>query len=153
LRWQDLSIFKFKPEQVETVNVTTDKELSVERGQNNKWHLLKGSGAVNEANLQSILKTLSNLYAVRWMGPTTPEHGFDKPQLVLNLTKSGEHKSSHRLTIGAQNSDGTFCARVAGRDGTFTIRGSDFNTLRSPLDMQGAASASPVTTSSPSPTP
>ncbi len=39
--------------------------------------------------------------------------------------------------IGAQNNDHTFCARVDGRDGTFTMRGSDFNILNLPLEMQG----------------
>src|SRR5439155_23910887 len=54
VRWQDLSIFKFKPEQIHRVSVTTDKELSLERVQNNQWHWLKGSGAINKANLQSL---------------------------------------------------------------------------------------------------
>src|SRR4029079_12396358 len=62
LRWQDLSIFKFKQEQIHRISVTTDKELSLERDQNNHWHWLKGNGAINQANLQSLLKTLSNLY-------------------------------------------------------------------------------------------
>src|SRR5439155_24017070 len=30
LRWQDLSIFKFKPEQIHRLSVTTDRELSLE---------------------------------------------------------------------------------------------------------------------------
>src|SRR5207253_7010925 len=34
LRWQELLIFKFKPEQIHRVSVTTDKEMSLERGQN-----------------------------------------------------------------------------------------------------------------------
>src|SRR5215468_11188961 len=61
LRWQDLSILKFKPEQIHRVSVTTDKETSLERDQNNQWQWMQGSTAVNQANLQSILKTLANL--------------------------------------------------------------------------------------------
>ena len=137
LRWQDLSIFKFKPEQIHRISVTTDKELSLERDQNNQWHWLKGNGAINQANLQSLLTTLSNLYAVRWLGTTTPQQGFDKPQLVVSFTTSPDNKTSQKLTVGAQNNDGTFCARVDGRDGTFTIRGSDFNNLKLPLETQG----------------
>jgi len=64
LRWQDLSIFKFKPEQINRISVTTDKELSLERDQDNQWHWLKGSGAINQANLQSLLTALSTLHAV-----------------------------------------------------------------------------------------
>src|SRR5919106_7081425 len=150
LQWQELSIFKFKPEQIHRVSVTTDKELSLERDQNNQWHWLKGSGAINQANLQSLLTTLSNLYAVRWLGPTTPKQGFDKRQLVLSFTTSPDNKTSHKLTVGAQNNDGTFFARVDGRDGTFAISGSDFNNLKLPLETQGTASPSLTTVPSPS---
>src|SRR6516165_10872921 len=65
LRWQDLSIFRFKPEQIHRVSVSTDKELSLERDQKNQWHWLKGNGAINHANLQLLLTTLSKLYAAR----------------------------------------------------------------------------------------
>jgi Domain of unknown function (DUF4340) len=153
LRWQELSIFKFKPEQIHRVTVTTDKELSLERDQNNQWHWVKGSGAINQANLQSLLTTLSNLYAVRWLGATTPQHGFDKPQLVVSFTTSPDNKTSHKLTVGAQNNDGTFCARVDGHDGTFTVSASDFNNLKLPLETQGSPLPSPTAAPSLSATP
>jgi len=153
LRWQDLSIFKFKPEEIHRVSVTTDKELTLERDQNKQWHWLKGNGVISQANLQSLLGTLSKLYAVRWLGTTTPQQGFDKPQLVLNFTTSQDNKTSHALTIGAQNNDGTFCASVDGRDGTFVISASDFNNLKLPLEAQGSASPRPPTAHSPSATP
>jgi len=154
LRWQDLSVFKFKPEQIHMINVTTEKELSLERDQKNQWHWLNGSGAINQPNLELILKTLSNLYAVRWLGPTTAQQGFDKPQVVLSFTTSPDNKTSQKLTVGAQNSDGTFCARVDGRDSTFAISGSDLNKLKLPLNIQGTtASPSPTTGSSATATP
>src|SRR5216110_1439362 len=62
LRWQELSIFKFKPEQIHRVSITTDKELSLERDQNNQWRWLKGTGTINQANMESLLNALSNLY-------------------------------------------------------------------------------------------
>jgi hypothetical protein len=154
LRWQDLSVFKFKPEQIHMINVTTEKELSLERDQKNQWHWLNGSGAINQPNLELILKTLSNLYAVRWLGPTTAQQGFDKPQVMLSFTTSPDNKTSQKLTVGAQNSDGTFCARVDGRDSTFAISGSDLNKLKLPLNTQGTtASPSPTTGSSATATP
>jgi hypothetical protein len=153
VRWQDLSIFKFKPEQIHRVSVTTDKELLLERDQNNQWHWPKGNREINQANLQSLLTTLSNLYAVRWLGPTTPQQGFDKPQLVLSFTTSPDDKALHKAMVGAQNNDGTFCARVEGIDGIFTISASDFNNLKLPLETQGTASPSPTTALSTSATP
>src|SRR5437867_5925760 len=152
-RWQDLSIFKFTPDQIHRVSVTTDKEVSLERDQRNQWHWLKGTGAINQASVQSLLNTLSGLRAVRCLGATTPQHGFGKPQVVIAFTTSPDNKTSHKLTIGAQNNDGTWCARVNGRDGTFAISNSDFNNLKLPLETQPTASPSPITVLTPSPTP
>jgi hypothetical protein len=153
LRWQDLSIFKFKPEQIHRVTVTTNKELSLERDQKNQWHWVKGAGAINQGNLQSLVNTLSNLYAVRWLGATTPQNGFDKPQLVLSFTTSADNKTSHKITVGAQNSDGTFCARVDGRDGTCAISNADLTNLKLPLEQQATASPSPTIGATVSPVP
>lgn len=153
LRWQDLSIFKFKPEQIHNLSVTSDKELVLERDQNNQWHSVKGSGAINQANLQSVLKTVSNLYAVHWVGPTTAQQGFEKPELVISFTASPDNKTSYKLMIGARNNDGTFFARVDGRDGTFSINGADFDKLKLPLEAQSTPSPSPAITSAPSTTP
>jgi len=146
LQWQELSIFKFKPEQIHRLSVTAEKELSLERDQNNQWHWLKGSGEINQANVQSLLNALSSLHAVRWLGATTPQHGFGKPQLGIAFTTSPDNKTSHKLTIGAQNNDGTWCARVEGREGTFAISNSDLNTLRLPLEAQATAAPPPTTT-------
>src|SRR5499427_7391626 len=146
LQWQELSIFKFKPEQIHRVSIMTEKELSLERDQNNQWHWLKGSGQINQANVQSLLNTLSSLRAVRWLGATTAQHGFEKPQLVLAFTTSPDNKALHKLSIGAQNNDGTWCARVEGREGTFAISNSELNTLKLPLAGETAGSLSPITT-------
>jgi len=114
---------------------------------------LKGSGQINEANLQSLLNTLSALHAVRWLGGTTPQHGFDKPQLVFAFTTSPDNKASHKLTIGAQNSDGTWCARLDGREGTFEISNLNLNSLKLPLTSEATAppGGSPPTAASPTP--
>ncbi len=146
LQWQELSIFKFKAEQIHRLSVTTEKELSLERDQNNQWHWLKGSGQINQANVQSLLNTLSSLHAVRWLGATTPQHGFEKPQLVLAFATSPDNKASHMLTVGAQNNDGTWCTRVDGREGTFAISNADFSAVKLPLEAQATASPSPTTT-------
>ena len=146
LQWQELSIFKFKPEQIHRLSVTTANDLSLERDQNNQWHLLKGSGDINQTNVQSLVNTLSTLHAVRWLGATTLQHGFEKPQLVIAFTTSSDNKMLHKLTVGAQNDDGTWCARLEGREGTFAISNPDLNTLKLPLAGQAARSPSPITT-------
>ena len=77
--WEELSIFKFKPEQIHRLSVVADQELSLVRDGSNQWNWVKGTGEINQANLQSLLSTLSSLRAVRWIGATLPQHGFEKP--------------------------------------------------------------------------
>jgi Domain of unknown function (DUF4340) len=133
LQWQELSIFKFKPEQIHRFSTVTDKELSLVRGANNQWSWLKGSGAINQVNVQSLLNTLSMLHAVRWVGSTAPQHAFEKPQLVITFTTSPDDKASHKLTVGGAAPDGMWFARVDEREGTFVISNPDLNALRLPL--------------------
>jgi hypothetical protein len=149
LQWQELSIFKFKPDEIHRLNITTDKELSLERGENNQWHWLKGNGAIDRTNVQSVLNRLSSLHALRWLGATKPQDGFEKPQLTLAFTTSPDNKASHKLLIGAPASDGTWCAHVDGREGTFVISNSDLNSLRLPVVAQPL----PMPSSTPSVTP
>jgi len=152
LQWQELSIFKFKPEQIHRLSVMTDKELSLERGENNHWRWLKGSGDINQTNVQSLLNTLSNLHAVRWLEATPPQHGFEKPQLVVTFTTLPDDKASHKVTIGSGTSDGTWFARVDQREGAFVLSNPDLKTLKLPLVSQPMRSPSPSPTATASPT-
>jgi len=133
LRWQDLAIFNFKPEQIHRFSLTTDKALALVRGPNNQWIWTTGNGAINQANANSITSTLSSLRAVRWVGPTLPGHGFDKPQIVVTFTTSPDDKASHKLTIGGTAPNGTWFAKTDEREGAFTISTPDFNALKLPL--------------------
>ena len=151
LQWQELSIFKFKPEQIHRLSVMTDKELSLERGENNQWRWLKGSGDINQTNVQSLLNTLSNLHAVRWLEATPPQHGFEKPQLVVTFTTLPDDKASHKVTIGSGTSDGTWFARVDEREGAFVLSNPDLNTLKLPLVSQPMRSPSPSPSATASP--
>ena len=144
LQWQELSIFKLKPDQIHRLSITTDKELSLERGENNQWHWLKGTGQIDGNNVQSLLNTLSSLHAARWLGAIKPQDGLEKPQLTLAFTTSSDDKTPHRLIIGAPANDGTWYAHVDDREGTFTISNSDLNSLRLPLVAQPSPTPSPA---------
>ena len=144
LQWQELSIFKLKPDQIHRLSITTDKELSLERGENNQWHWLKGTGQIDEKNVQSLVGALSSLHAARWLGATKPQDGLEKPQLTLAFTTSSDDKTSHRLIIGAPANDGTWCAHVDGREGTFAISNSDLNSLRLRVVAQPSTTPSPA---------
>ena len=144
LQWQELSIFKFKPEQIHRFSIATDKELWMERDEKKQWRWLKGSGEINQANVPSLISALANLHAVRWLGTTAPRHGLDKPQLTLTFMYGPESKDSSTLTVGSHTEDGMWCAHVDGREGTFVISNSDLNALKLPLVSQATASPSPT---------
>jgi Domain of unknown function (DUF4340) len=151
LQWQELSIFKFKPEQIHRLSIVTDKELSLVRGANNQWTWLKGSGEINQTNAQSLVNTLSMLGAVRWVGSTAPAHGFDKPQLAITFTTSPDDKTSHKLTVGSASGDGMWFAHLDEREGTFVISAPDLNAMKLPLVSQPSQSPSPSSSISASP--
>jgi uncharacterized protein DUF4340 len=157
VQWQDLAIYKFKPEQIHRLSVLTKSELALARDAKSEWAWVKGDGQINQANLQSLLTTLSNLHAVRWAAaaPVT-QHGVEKPQVAISFTTSPNDKDSHKLLIGNKADDGTWLARVEERDGTFAISDADFNNLRLPLAVvpgspspPASASASPNATAVP----
>ena len=149
LQWQELSIFKFKPEEIHRLSVITDKELSLVRGPNNQWKWLQGTGEINQTSAQSILNTLASLHATRWVGSAVPPHAFDKPQLVITFTTSPDDKATHKLTIGGPSGDGMWFGKVDEREGTFVMSNPDLNALKSPLVQVPAAS--PATSASSSP--
>ena len=105
------------------------------------------AGRLITTNLQSLLNTLASLRAVRWVGATTPAHGFDKPLLVLTFTTSPDDKALHKLTVGNRTDEQMWFAKVDGRDGTFVISKPDLNALRLPI----AKAATPAVNSSPTP--
>ncbi len=147
LRWQALPIFSFKPEQIHRLSRVTDVEESlVHSGTKKDWNWIKGSGEIDNNDLQSLLNSLATLRAVRWMGATAPAHGFEKPLLVLTFTTSPDDKALHKLTIGAPTEDKMWFAKVDERDGTFVVNQPDLNAFRLPLTK-----AVPAPIASPSP--
>src|SRR5436189_589595 len=127
LQWQDLWIFKFKPEQIHRLSVAANNESSLVRNAKGEWTWVNGGESINQTNLESLLTTLSNLHAVRWVAATAPQQGFDKPQLAITFTTSLDDKSSHKLLIGSKDGDGTWFARADEREGTFVVSDPDFN--------------------------
>jgi hypothetical protein len=83
--------------------------------------------------VQSFLNSLATLRAVRWVGSTTPTHGFDKPQLVVTFTTSPDDKATHKLIIGGAAPNGMWFGKVDEREGTFVISNPDLNALKLPL--------------------
>jgi hypothetical protein len=153
LQWQELAIFQFKPNDIQRLSRTTDREESIVRSGTQDWKWIEGQGAIDTADLQSLLNTLASLRAVRWVGATKPEYGFEKPQLVITFTTSPNDKTSHKLTIGNRSNDTMWFAKVEGRDGTFVISNPDFTALKLPLVKAAPVSPAPSVTLAPTATP
>jgi hypothetical protein len=152
LQWQELAIFKFKPEQIHRLSLFTDHEQSLIRGTNNQWQWVNGSGPINSVKVQALLNTLASLHAVRWI-ENVPPGTFDKPSLVISFTTSPDEKAQHKLTIGGSSPDGTSMARADEQEGAFVISNSDLRALRvelvQPPSPSPSASASPSVATSP----
>ena len=156
LQWQDLAIFHFKPEQVHRLSIVSNQEGAIVRGAKNEWSWAKGTGPINQREVESIVKTLSSLHANRWIGATTPAHGLEKPQIAITFTTSPDDKSVHKVLIGGPSEDRMWFAKTDEREGTFVLSAADFNVLKTPLSTPPGPSPSPATSpaavASPSPT-
>ena len=152
LQWQDVAIFKLKPAEVRRLTVESDQQLSLNRTTNDQWTWSKGTGTINQVNVRSLLNTLTALRAVRWVGPTTPQHGFDKPLLTITFATSPDDKATHKLVVGAAAGNGMWFARTDGRDGTFILANPDLNAFRLPLIITATPTPSPVPSATGSPT-
>ncbi|MGI9086953.1 MAG: DUF4340 domain-containing protein [Chthoniobacterales bacterium] len=147
VQWQELAVFKFTPEEVHrlTVNAEGVGEASLVRGPKNEWIAAPAGPPANQVHVQSLLNTLTNLRAVRWVAETPPT-AFEKPEITITFTTSPDDKATHKLIVGGPSGAGMWFARVEGREGVFVLNNPDFNALRLPLTV----SASPTPTVSPS---
>lgn len=143
LQWQELAIFRWKPEDVQSFTVVTDRESALVRNANKEWTWAKGNDPINQVNVQSLLNALTVLRAVRWAGATMPTDAFDKPQISITFTTSPDEKKVHKLVIGAAAGEGMWFARTDERDGTFILSNPDFSALRLPLVATPASSPTP----------
>jgi Domain of unknown function (DUF4340) len=155
LQWQELAIFRFKPDEVHKFTVMTDHESALVRNDKKEWTRVKGTEPINTVNVHSLLNTLTVLRAVRWTGATTPAHGFDKPQVTIAFTTSPDDKSVHKLVVGAAAGEGMWFARTDEREGTFVMSNPDLNAFKLPLVALPSPSpaASPTTQTAPTPSP
>ncbi len=148
LQWQALSIYKNKPEDITSLEITREGQpaLTLERDKDKNWALAKGDGKLNQVNVQSLVNTLSGLRAMRWIGATTPEHGLAQPKTTVTFkTASGGGK----LILGAQSPDAATYASADGLTGTFGVSQPDMTAFQLPL-LEGAP-ASPAPAPAPAP--
>lgn len=143
VQWQELPIYKFKPEEITAIEITKDGQapVSLER-EKDKWKLAKGDGNLNQVNAQSLVNTLATLRAIRWIGSAKPEHGLDKPTVVVAFKTAGN--VAGKITVGALSPDEMWSTTADGRAGVFGMSKPDEEALMLPLLDKPAAPAPPV---------
>jgi len=127
LKWQDLAIYKLKPDDIVAMDVTVQGQATLslvnEKGQ---WKLAKGDIALNTVNIQSLANTLATLRAVEWAGAAKPDQGLEKPAVTITFTTA--NKQVNTLKVGAASGDYWY-GSATGADGTFLINRPDHDAL------------------------
>ena len=143
IQWQELAIYKMKPEEITAIEVTRDGQppISIERDKD-KWKLAKGDGNLNQVNAQSLVNTLSSLRAVRWNGAAKPEDGLEKPAVIVTFKTSAN--GAGKLTVGSMSADEMWNASADGLTGVFSMSKPDEEALVLPLIEKPAAPAPPA---------
>ena len=163
-QWQELAIFKFKPEEIHRLSIVTDREQSLLRTGKDDWKWIVGNGPINKVNVQSLLNTLASLHAVRSITGSAATQALEKPQIAITFTTSPDDKALQKLLIGGAAGDGIWSAKVDEREGAFAISNPDYTALRLPMAQSpapstaatmspSAAPASPSSTTAPTATP
>jgi len=142
-QWQELAIFKFKPDEIHRLSVATEREAPLTRGPNKEWVRAAGDEPINQNNVQSLVNTLASLRAVRWLGGPAPE-ALNEPQVTITFTTSPDDKIVHKLVVGGAAGGEMWFARVEGREGVFVMSNPDLNALRLPLAPEAAAAPAPA---------
>ena len=129
-QWRDLSVFKFKP--AEIVSIELEREgrpgVAFARAAGGEWKLSKGEGALNGVAVQSLCNTLSSLRAVRRNASTTEGYGFEKPALTLSF-RTADNKSA-RLVVGSLAPGPMWNAMTDAANGTFVLSRPDVEVMQ-----------------------
>ena len=143
IQWQELAIYKFKPEEITALEVTREGQppVSIER-EKDKWKLAKGDGNLHQINAQSLVNTLATLRAVRWNGVAKPEDGLEKPTVVVTFKTAAN--VAGKITVGGLAEDGMWNASAEGFLGVFALSKPDEGAFVLPLLDKPAAPAPPA---------
>ncbi len=151
VEWQDLMIFKFRPEEITDIDVTHKgrPDTAIARTGNSGWRLVKGSGPLNQTNIESLTRTLSQLRAVRWSAGSKTRDSSEAGMIVTFIA-SGKR---HRLLLGKRDNEGMWNAWTDEMNGEFSLSQPDVDGLILPLDASWKPDPSPIAPSQASPSP
>lgn len=134
IQWQELSIYDYKPEDIQSIEIAHSGEPTVTliRDKEKGWKLSKGDSPLNQTRVQTLATTLAHLRALRWVSASKlPEQSLDKPSLVVSFTTSSDQKG--KVSIGAASASEGFYTMADGVNGTFLISMPDYTAFQAPL--------------------
>lgn len=145
IQWRPLEVYSNKSKDIVNLEIIRDGQppITLERAKDGNWILAKGDGLVNQVNVQSLVNTLANLRAVRWIGPTVSEHELENARISAAFKTTGD--SSGRLKIGAVAPSDLSYAITEGTSGTFVLSRPDVTAFELPLIDKAASTATPPT--------
>lgn len=145
--WRPLEIRSLKPQEIVALDITRTGQPTLSLVRDAKgWAPVKGDAKVSQSAVDALVDTVAKLRAVRWLGPSVPEDGFDKPNLTIVYTLSD--KKAGKLQIGSVLPDHSWHASVDGEKATFLIAAPQFDALNASLTTTAKS-----TTETPSPGP
>jgi len=128
--WRPAAIFRCRPTEILSFTIIPYRDgikktpyTFALRSYN--WVAEEGTppGLLNRSNLQSLLKTLSNLTALQW----TDEPGPLVPVVAFDFAATGNR--SGKLILGETAADGTCLGSFEGKPGIFRLSAADVSTL------------------------
>lgn len=148
IRWQDLSIYKFKPADINKLEILKagQPEIVLTRSDKTGWKPVNSEAPIDETNVKSLCNALASLRAVRWSGSNTNGFGFENPGITISFTTNGG--TTGKLTVGNATKEGMWNAVAEGATGAFVISAPDVQSFQLPIT--GASTATPSATPLPS---
>ena len=118
-------------------------------------HIAKGDGTVSQGAAESLVNTLANLRAARWVGATNvAAHGLEKPNVVISFTLAD--RKTGKVTVGSNTPEELWHTTLDGKPGTFLLSKPDFDALNAslietpkPAAAAGSAVTPPVSVTTP----
>ncbi len=143
IQWQDLTVYKFSPEDITSVEVTKAgiPPVAFERDKDKGWKMTAGEGALIPANVTELVRSLADLRASRWEGPVSELDGLDKPRLIVTFKAGAADKAAtEKVSLGVPNGENQIPAAAEGHPGAFILTNADVSALTAPLTDKEAES-------------
>ncbi len=127
-QWRSLQVLEIPAEQMKAIQMAEKgaRRFKVVRGEDGLYISENSKEAVERTSMSLLVSQLSQLRAVRWVGPVLPAYELSQPAMRFVISLPSGEKS---LRIGAPLPTGGRAAQVDGSDLVFEIAKPDADLL------------------------